>query len=210
MQSIDKYKEFIKLIPVDKQSARVKKDVWDRFRYNDIERIVDEIFATETEVEISREDVLNENDPKKRIVMTLMWGYPTGGRGSNIDNILHQLDYMETLLLQVKNKSLTKDEANALTNEFMNIRGLGISTWSKLLYFYNVEIESKRCQIYDSKIVGSLNKKQFSELVSQNWKQDVNHYYKYIKFADDLAKRICARPDQVELFLFSFNHSYKF
>ena len=89
----------------------------------------------------------------------------------------------------------------------MGIRGLGISTWSKFLYFFNVAIDLKRCKIYDLKIVDSLNKKQFSELDTHIWKQDVEHYYQYIELVDNLAKQMDVSPEQVELFLFYYNLS---
>lgn len=210
MPSIKQYEGLIKMLPVYKQSARVRKNVWERFSYSDQERIEKEIFGTNAEVEISREEVLNEKDPKKKIVMTLMWGYPTGGRGLNIENTLDNLEEIKEWLSRVSNKNLKKAEADNLIENFSNTRGLGISTWSKLLYFFDVEIDSMKCQIYDSKIKESLNKQQFSELGSRIWKQDVEHYYRYIELVNELAKRMCVLPDQVELFLFSFNYSYKF
>lgn len=154
--------------------------------------------------------MLSEVDAAKRIVMVLMWGYPTGGRGSNIENILAEIDQLCLLLSPVYKQSLTKNEANDLIKQFEGIHGLGISTWSKLLYFFNVAIDSRRCQIYDLKIVDSLNKKQFNELGTQIWKQDINHYFQYIELVDNLAMRMHVSPDQVELFLFYYNLSYKF
>ena len=35
MDSIKKHKELIKQIPVDNQSSSIKKEVWDRFPYDD-------------------------------------------------------------------------------------------------------------------------------------------------------------------------------
>ena len=60
------------------------------------------------------------------------------------------------------------------------------------------------------KIVESLNKKQFSELIGKTWKQNINDYCSYIKLANDLAVKIKSSPEQVELFMFYFNYSYKF
>ena len=114
MPSIKKYKNLIKLVPVYKQSTRIRREVWARFSYSDKERIENRIFGDKAEVEISREDLIKENDPAKKIVMTLMWGYPTGGRGSNIENILKQLDNLSKLLSGVNKKNLKKEESNIL------------------------------------------------------------------------------------------------
>ncbi len=210
MPSIIHYSELIKTIPVFNQSANIKKRSWERIKYKDKDRIETGIFGNKKEVELSRADVLSEVDTAKRIVMILMWGYPTGGRGNNIESILEEIDCLSEILLSVDKQNLTKAQANSLIKRLEGIRGLGVSTWSKLLYFFNVRIDSRKCQIYDLKIVDSLNKKQFSELGAQVWKQDINHYYQYIELVDNLAMRMCVSPEQVEVFLFYFNLYYKF
>lgn len=208
--SMIQYSGLIESIPVYHQSTKIVRKAWKRFSYNGKMGIEEAIFDNKDEVELSRADVLSEVDPAQKVVMVLMWGYPTGGRGSNIENILTEIDKLSQLLSSVRKKNLTVTEANDLIAEFQGIHGLGISTWSKLLYFFNVAIDSRRCQIYDLKIVDSLNKKQFSELGAQKWKQDIDHYYRYIDLVDNLAMRMCVSPEQVELFLFYYNLCYKF
>lgn len=210
MTSITTYTNLIKNIPALKQSTKIKKEVWNRFDYNNKSKIENDIFGTKAEVEISREDIFYEKDTENKIVMTLMWGYPTGGRGSNITNLLKNLDKLKTTLDKIKNKNLSNQDFNVLIQEFNKIHGLGMSTWSKFLYFFNVKIDSIRCQIFDIKIVESLNKKQFSELIGNTWKQNITDYCRYIKLANDLAVKINSSPEQVELFMFYFNYSYKF
>ena len=208
--SITTYADLIKNIPVLKQSTKIKKEVWKRFDYNNKLEIENAIFGTKAEVEISREDIFNEKDTEKKIVMTLMWGYPTGGRGSNITNLLKNLDNLKTTLDSIKNKNLSDQDFNVLIQQFKTIPRLGMSTWSKFLYFFNVKIELIECQIFDIKIVESLNKKQFSELIGNTWEQTIPDYRSYIKLAEDLANKINSDPEQVELFMFYFNYSYKF
>ncbi len=208
METLKNYSDLIKLIPVFNQSAVIKKDVWDRISY-DVE-IRNSIFGADEKIEISRADVHAEINSAKKIVMILMWGYPTGGRGSNIQKIINKGDKLSTILRSIDGKNLTRDEANAVISEFSTIQGLGISTWSKLLHFFNVSIESNRCQIFDLKVVDSLNKKQFIELGTHEWKQDINHYYRYIDLVNVLAAGMEVLPEQVELFMFYYNLYYKF
>ena len=210
MPSIEEYKGLINSIPVYNQSARIKREVWKRVSYKDKERIENEIFGDFDEVELSREDVISEIDISKKIVMVLMWGYPTTGRGSNIQNILTKIDKLNELLSKVENQNLTMIQANNLIEEFKGIHGLGVSTWSKLLYFFGVKVNSKRCQIYDLKIVDSLNKKQFAEQGTKKWKQDVKHYYQFLELVDSISASMDVLPEQVELFLFYYNLYYKF
>ncbi len=210
MPLISEYSELIKQIPVFYQSTKIKKKSWERIPYDGKERIEQELFGTREEVELSREDVFSEVDSAKKIIMVLMWGYPTGGRGSHIKNILMRIAELDQLLSSAANQDLTKTQASSLIKQFNGIQGLGVSTWSKLLYFFRVSVDSRKCQIYDLKIVESLNKKQFSELGTQIWKQDVDHYYQYIELLGNLATHMRVFPEQVELFLFSFNYYYKF
>ena len=168
MTSIDEYRDLIKMIPVNEQASIIKKIVWNKESYD--ENIMKSIFGDNEIVELSRKDVCSEPNIKKKIIMVLMWGYPNGGRGNNINNVMKQLEQLCDLLRSVNGKNLTKEQAGKLLLELENIRGLGISTWSKLLYFFNVSIDTNRCQIFDQKIVDSLNKKQFQQLGNEEWK----------------------------------------
>ena len=209
MQSILKYKSLIREIPVECQSAHVKKDVWARIQYKGKREIEKSLFGSESEIEICRKNILFEQDFSKKIVMALMWGYPTGGRGNNIQNILKDAS-LKGMLSSVHKKNLTQEKAEELLKGFAKIKGLGLSTWSKLLYFFQVSIESMKCQIFDIKIVDSLNHVQFEELEHGTWKHEPKQYFEYIKLLRGLAKKIGASPDQVELFLFYYNLGYKF
>ena len=134
-----------------------------------------------------------------------------GGHGGNIEYVIEKIDELKKILSSVNGQDLPKDKASEIIAEISKFRGLGISTWSKLLYFFNASVESKNCQIYDLKIVDSLNKKQFSELgIQQQWKQNIVQYYQYIELLDSLAKSMGVLPKQVEVFLFYYNLYYKF
>ena len=208
METIRNYSDLIKQIPVYCQSTIVKKSVWGRFSIDD--EIKEAIFGSNEKVEISRSDVFSERDTAKKIVMTLMWGYPTGGRGENIKNILLNINKLVEILSSEKDKNITEKEARKLFTKLKKIPGLGISTWTKFLYFFNVSIDSKTCQIYDLKIVDSLNKKQISELGLQEWKQNNRCYFDYIALVNNLATTMSVLPEQVEVFLFYFNLYYIF
>ena len=79
-----------------------------------------------------------------------------GGHGGNIEYVIEKIDELKNILSSVNGQDLPKDKASEIIAEISKFRGLGISTWSKLLYFFNASVESKKCQIYDLKIVDSL------------------------------------------------------
>ena len=202
------FKELIKVLPVENQAALIKKDTWYN-RFPEHKDLFKDIF-TENEIEISRNDILHERDCEKKLLMTLMWGYPIGGRGHNMQKVLQSLP--ETLGIMSANQNNDFDEQGIkdLIKKLENIKGMGMSTWSKLLFFFNISIDKNKCQIYDEKIVASLNRKQFSELNEKDdWKHSSNYYYKYVQKINGWANELEVLPEQLEIFLFYYNFSYK-
>ena len=90
------------------------------------------------------------------------------------------------------------------------INGLGPSTISKLLYFFDVKIGNIPCQIYDREVIESLNKNhQIDELSSRNnWDRKDEDYEEYINLLSKLSENCECSPDQIELFLFMINNSF--
>ena len=207
--SIQNYKQLIQSLPVKNQSTHIKKKSWARISYKGKAKIEQVIFKKDV-IEISRRDILDETNADLKIIKTLMWGYPTGGRNNNIQKSLENFILLQKILSKAENKNLSLSEANSILNEFDNIKGLGPSTWSKLLYFFNISFCNQKCQIFDLKIVDSLNKKQFCEFEDYFWKQNRHNYFKYIKLLSDLADELEADADQIENFLFFYNLNYKF
>lgn len=210
MESIQKFAKLINEIPVEYQSAIVKKDVWQRISYIGKKNIEGSIFRNSKIAEISRKDIFKEPDARIKIVKILMWGFPNGGRSNNIESALKDIDFLEKMLYKIQDKDLPQQEAENILSQFAKIKGLGPSTWSKLLYFFNVSFESRKCQIFDLKIVDSLNKNQFSEFGRTNWKQNKNDYFEYIHLLDSLSQKLNVPTEKIEAFLFHYNLNYKF
>lgn len=210
MSSISEYKDLISNLPVEQQSSTIKKKIWKRIEYKRKAEIERDIFGNEDYIEISRKDIFAETDITKKIIMILMWGYPTGGRGNNIQNLLEKINDIIDILKSINKKNLTMSEARENIKTLNRITGLGMSTWTKFLYFFDVSIDSNKCQIFDLKIVASLNKKQFDEFEQKTWKQDITFYLEYNKMLNEIAKTLEVSPDRIELFLFLFNLGFMF
>lgn len=216
---LSELQKLIKEIPVMKQSTKVNEDSWkEKLKDNDTCLKLFNDINEKYKGEISRQEVLNEKDSKRKIMMTLMWGYPTGGRGNNISHVLKNFDSLDEILNKygepcAENK-LNNDEFSKLYNQLRPISGLGPSTWSKLLYFFNFYIDGNKCLIYDQKIVSSLNRKQFFELANdkKEYKHNKKDYLIYLQKVKEWAEEIdkdSETPDKIEVFLFYFNLYYK-
>jgi len=210
MKSIYTYSDLIKNIPVRKQSSYTKKDSWNRIIDEHFQAILTTMFGSNDKIEISRQDVFNENDVYKKIVKTFIWGYPTVGRGNNIQNVINSEDRIVGIMSSINGKKITKNEYFALVTKLKKITGLGISTWTKMLYFFDVKIENSTCQIFDNQIFESLNKEQLIEFMGNKYLR--HNYETYLNYIDDLAviaKEMMTKAENIEVFLFYFNNRYK-
>lgn len=238
MSSIKKYEEIIKAIPVRNHSVIVRKENWikndslhtrltrnNNFPNNneDLLNILQTIFkdAKNGQIEISRADILTEDDLEKKLIKILLWGYPTGGRKNNIANILNA---REKLIQNLK--SILKGNNNITPTEYANLyyednnkeqdrlMGLGLSTMSKILYFFKVKINNNPCLIFDSQIILSLQKNNIDEFKNVDWKRTDEKYFEYLEIVNKLQKEKLKnskiKPESIELFLFHFNMHFRF
>jgi len=211
MISLTEYRDLINNIPVKNQSTRIKFDIWNRIFNGNHNELLKEIFKSSKEIEISRREIFDEKIVINKVVKTLMWGYPTGGRGNNLINLMNSLEKIVELLSNLGNYNLNEDEYKNLVQEFNNIIGLGPSTWTKFLYFFCCSIDGCKCQILDLQIINSLKRKQFFEIAdNQIFNQSIEDYLSYIRLLNKISKDLKSSPENIELFLFYFNNGYKF
>jgi len=73
---------------IKKENWTIKKENW----FNQyLQKLIDNIFNNKDTITLNRYDLLNSNKSIGEFVLkTLMWGYPTKGRGNNIDNLLEK------------------------------------------------------------------------------------------------------------------------
>ena len=207
MSDIKTYKKLIKEIPIKKQSMHARKIVWQSRLGHTLFKVIEPVFDKD-EIIITRGDILEEKDNRTKIIKTLVWGYPEGGRGTNVKKVLGSLDNLCGKLLRNKEKNLTEVKAKELINSLEEVDGIGPSTWSKLLYFFEVSVNKHRCQIFDTRVEQSLNASQFKEFKKEKgkWNQKkVDDFFKYIEKLDKVSKRLGVAPEQLENFLFYYN-----
>lgn len=89
-----------------------------------------------------------------------MWGYPTKGRGKNIDNLLskNSLKTLTKILNTYRNDDISIDQ---FKKDIKHISGLGISTISKFTNFLNTTINGHKAVILDLQIINTINKGTF-------------------------------------------------
>lgn len=206
------YKDLIRNIPFLEHSFATKQTTWRREykKHSKFARYCDKVFVVNT-LKLSREDLLEaaNNDFYEGLFSIIFWGYPRNMRGNTFGKILDSLEEIYSLLSQPK--ELTIQGYNLLTKQ-LNGKGVGLSTLSKILYFFRFTIEGKQCLILDSRIIDVLNSKFFSELAALHEITSLNKaekYFDYLSTMEEVSKSYSFKSDQLELFLFLFGNSLK-
>lgn len=193
-------------LPVRNQSFDIKKSNW---KCENQTVLIDRVFRNKDIVTLNRFDLINSSiDIEEFIIKTLMWGYPTKGRGNNIDNLLKPENFeklSETLRFykdsEITIETLKKD---------LQIEGLGLSTLTKFTNFLNTQINGYNAIILDNQIIEAINSGRFEELnplIGISLNNAPNKYTDYIKLIDQISKTTHSQPEQVELFLFIFGRN---
>lgn len=188
----DKIEQIRQKEPQDQTIENIRQRNWERFRNRNNEDFFNEIFDGNESINISRRMILNESSPQKKVLETILWGYPTSWPNRTMQSVVDNLKCIVDSL-----SSNCEDNYTAL----ININGLGWSTLTKLLYFFNCKIENNQCLILD-RIVRSAAL-SFSDFENINMKsQSIETYCSYIKIMNEKANAMKVFPDQIELFLF--------
>lgn len=210
---ITNFKNLIISLPVLNQSFTTKRKTWKKFENNHwLKSLNDEIFGEDEFVEISRKDVFNESSLKKKIIKAIYWGYPRGMRGNNFRNILSNINLIESAIRMLINKNNDEDGFNSFVDKMKKIPGIGLSTYSKILYFCNIKFLSNSSVILDKRIIDQVTDSKFDELKSLGKISLITAPKKFIQFLDlinKIAREMKTNAANVEQFLFIFGTNLK-
>jgi len=224
---IANYKRLIQVLPYMEHAFEVKRSQWEQLVSKEI---LDQIFGESDD--LTQKSVSNPAKSKDQTAMisrfelfhkyqnvelfilkVLMWGYPTKGRGKNIENLLNSSN-----LSKLVNALTTFNTKEFITiseiKELLKIGGFGLSTLSKFLYFMRLKIGSNRALILDQRVISALNSGKFCDPGIEKFKpikyeNALSHYDDYMIFINKISKDLQAEPDQVEMFLFEYGRNLK-
>jgi len=152
------YKELINLLPEEQHSFTIKKSNWERYFSESFGPLILSQFTSDN-IEISRHDIFQSSSLDEVIIKTILWGYPSGMRGNYFAQIMHNLNELKAFLKYARQGIVDWKLHN------IQIPGLGLSTYSKLLFFIRAEIEGYLSVILDQRIIDTINKKCFDDLL---------------------------------------------
>ena len=205
MPTIAQHIDEIRNLDVGNHTIRdIKKKNWDWLNFPEKDALYGAIFVNDV-INLSRAEVKAETDIKTKIMKVLMWGYKkTNGslRPQYFDSIVNHLNVLEPIFADIQNRNLNAAEINDVFDRFRAVKGLGISTYTKLLYFFNVSFEGKKCLILDKWVLKSLN--YFDGFAGTDWQKTEVCYLTYLNRMDELAGLHNVSPEQLERFLFGY------
>ena len=222
MNVID-YKNLIKALPTEDHSFTTERRLWGKYEvdFPEYKDLNNQIFNGNSSITLSRNNLFDSalNDSIEIFILkTYYWGYSNGVRGDNFSNILDKKNFnnLVNILTNLKGKNLTILDYEKLILNVNGIKGLGLSTFSKFLYFLKVKIDGNQCVILDRKIIKVISsniwveleelKNDFSET---NLTKNFTNYPKYIKTVNSIASELSVANDKIELFLFLFGQNLK-
>lgn len=209
---LSSYKNLICNLPYLDQAFETRRTTWQREYERDpcFRSFCDRVFDGGSLV-LSRRDLFlsAEREFQEGLFSIVLWGYPRNMRGNSFIKILSCVSTIEELLSVERH--LSAYQFMDLYKQF-NGTGMGLSTLSKVLYFFRFAIEGKNCLIMDKRIIDVINSKTFSELSAIGKITDFNKSHTYMIYLNEMEKIAQAnryKSDQLELFLFLFGKNLK-
>ncbi len=213
--NIDNYKILISNLPVRQQSFTTKRNTW-RIAESKIDWLADlndKLFDNKEALNISRQDIFNSNNSIRELILkTIYWGYTSGMRGNNFVNILQNIHTLETAFRNLKGKeNLTSIDFNDLTKAMKNVSGLGLSTYSKLLYFLDIKFDDNPCLILDQRLIDVFANKVYDDfsLNGITYSNAQKRYLDFLKLVNKKSLELGTPGENVEQFLFMFGNNLK-
>lgn len=194
---------------MDQPPVRVKRESLNRLSGREETRFLDLFFGDNSEVFLSRNDVFKRshgtND--KFVLSVLFWGFPANRRGicaKAFQNWPHLLDWIGYLR---GNRELTRQQFDAIIPQMHNMHGLGISMFSKYLYFTGCSINGHRCLILDDQVAKGISRLAGNEFDGLKAATQDSHYRFYknypscLEAMENLANQLGVSGDQLEYVL---------
>ena len=203
------YIHLIQSLPVADQAFTIKSSNWQKalsdFHFQ-------EIFNGAENICLSRKDVHDTNNIELFILKTILWGYPKGMRGKNFENIYSNLIALSAILNLPDRAFLKTDDLYEIQNRLQKIEGLGLSTYSKLLYFRDFKFDGVPALILDERLIRVFKNNVFEEfdsLAKISQYNCVKLYNAYLHIMSELSKQYKVSGEQIEQFLFIFGNHLK-
>ena len=213
---IKNYQTLITHLPVRQQCFSTKRATW-RPAEKEIgwlESLNDKLFDNAETLRINRQDVFDTTDIREKILKTIYWGYPRNMRGNHFVDLLDDIEKIEKTIDYLRSiENLGRVHLEKAQANFKSVTGIGISTYSKLLYFADLSFDGNPSLILDERLFNVFRNKtylQFDRLSGINRAaSEKGRYLDYLEVMKAVSLEIGVTGEQLELFLFTFGNQLK-
>lgn len=200
---LNDYNTVIQHLPVLEQAFKIKAINWRKLLNN---CQYDKIFKNNDDITINRLDIFNTQEQELFVLKILLWGYPKGMRGNNFSLISQFTEKIEEILND-RGADLT-----TIQGSFSDITGLGLSTYSKFLYFKKYTFGEYSALILDERLIKVFQQNVFEEFETLKTINSYNKekmYMLYLEIMHEQAANLNTKPENIEQFLFLFGNHLK-
>ncbi|WP_439698930.1 hypothetical protein ACFGVS_12830 [Mucilaginibacter sp. AW1-7] len=215
---IENYKNLIVNLPVREQAFTTKRSTWEYAEkdFSWLKIVNDDLFQGEETLTISRQDIFDSHKSIKVVILkTIYWGYTGGMRGNHFIKLLggDNFNKLESMLIKHKaNLNLTTSDFTESIKIVKGIGGIGLSTYSKMLYFLDVRFDNNPCLILDQRLISVFSGKIYEEFTLINkirYDNTENYYLEYLDLVNKASIILNTKGENIEQFLFMFGNNLK-
>lgn len=198
----------ITALPASDHSVAVAADFWhEPCQRAGLGALHDTLFAGRPEVRITRSWLHRSggNEAQLRTLAILLWGYPKGARGNRHQQWLAALP--EITAAAASPAPGWEEYHGRLTA----LGGLGISTISKLAFFWGQAFAGRPALILDQRIIGVCAAGRWTELAPLRdlaYPSALRRYPDYLAVMHAIAATGGFSAEQLELFLFALGDAF--
>ena len=221
---LNQYVEIIRLMPIEKHGFKTSRIIWKESEknYSWLSDYNDKIFQGNKYRTITRRELLDffsENkgtDIRLFILLVIYWGYPSGMRNKYFDEILENIKTLEKIIEEIRETPNIENFLKYYTDRIKGFGGLGLSTFSKFLYFLKSKIEGEKAVILDLRIIDVLRNSIFKDKIFEKLRYEnaPKNYPFYLKNMREKASQLNnisiatekITSEKIEMFLFIFGN----
>jgi hypothetical protein len=199
------FPSLIQAIPASEHSIQINAAFWqEKFSRAGQTQLWTAIFSNNSSIRLTRGRLLTYQypDQNQKCVEILLWGYPSDMRGL----VSHLLP--APLLNQVVNHAQSRSEWPDYWDNFDAIGRIGISTITKLAYFYQKSFGEHKALILDSRLIEATARWKETIIPGLSYITARHHYLKYLDRMYAAATSISCTGAQLELFLFALGDGF--
>lgn len=173
----------------------------------------DRLFRENKSFNVSRQKYFETKTLRELIVKTLYWGYNRGMRNNYHYDIFSKIENIENALRKLINSNgLTMTDYENFRDEIHKVRGIKLSTYSKLLYFLNIKFNNNPCLILNQRLIDVFTSKtyfEFQQLSGIRYENAEKNYLNFLNLTNKVADTLKTKGENIEQFLFIFGTNLK-